>query len=154
MNLSNLHPLARQVGLQCGARGGAATAIVADLDAIVRAVQSTDPNVSATAYNVFSQKLLSSAHYYGSETSPQFAVVNGGYSGTQQITLNVPTRLFVDPQTRHIVEDPYVMLGCWLTINGTPAQPSTGQELVSTSNVNHVIGTPIMVLANGAVHSK
>lgn len=84
----------------------------------------------------------------------RFPVVNGGYSGTQKITLNGPTRLFVHPRTHQIVHDPDVMAGCCLTINATPAHPSMVQELASTKNLSHVIGTPIMVLANGAVHSQ
>jgi hypothetical protein len=150
ISVTNLHPLARQVGLKCGARGADAPVIVADLQAIDTAVRNSDPNT----YYIFDQKLLSPAHYYRSEAMPQVPVVNGSYSGTLQITVNVPTSVFVDPHTRLVVQDPYVMIGCWLTINGSPAQQSTGQEMVSVGNVNHVIGTPILALANGAVHSK
>jgi len=138
LQLSDLHPAATTGGLLCGSKAGSQS----DLSSLRNSIQSAPRRTDTDAYyQTFASLILSPAHFNNAELQVSFPITNRGYSGTQTVTRNVPNSELVDPQSRAVWSSPAVLVGCWLTLNGTHALYGVAKELATPNNVDRIIAT-------------
>lgn len=142
LQLSSLHPAATQGGLLCGAEAS----FDSNLATLQAKIQSAAQQTTSNEYNQTFSGLLSNAHYHHSDAYVTFPIVNRGYSGTQTVTMYVANAELINPQTNAVWPSPAVLVGCWLTINGTPALYASQREVATANNINHVTTSTIVAV--------
>ncbi len=74
------------------------------------------------AHDEFHSGLEYRAQYLGQQVTSEFAITGGAYTGTLSVAIKVGSEDLVDAATHRLIEDPGVMVGCWLRL-----LTSTGQ---------------------------
>jgi hypothetical protein len=74
------------------------------------------------AHDEFHSGLEYRAQYLGQQATSEFPITGGGYAGTLSLAIKVASVDLVDAATHRLIEDPGVMVGCWLRL-----LTSTGQ---------------------------
>ncbi|HYM28208.1 MAG TPA: hypothetical protein VET66_08660 [Steroidobacteraceae bacterium] len=93
----------------CSAKAAGKAAI----DATVARIKSQAGQAARDAYDA---ALSSPAHYYGQQTSVDIPLNGGQYHGAQSISIKVGSADLIDRASGHLVAEPTVMIGCWLTL--------------------------------------
>ena len=138
--LSALHPAVTQGGLDCGALARPAAWVEARRPALLD-------------YDSVDALVLRPAHYLGQESLASFAVAARGYTGTATVHFTLAPDGLIDPATRQPwAPSPTVLVACWLTLNGRPAQwdRGAGAVVVSATNFEGVTPNPLLVATVGA----
>lgn len=68
------------------------------------------------AHDEFHSALEYRAHYLGQQATSEFPIADGAYTGTLSLRIKVASEDLVDPATHRLIEDPGVMVGCWLQL--------------------------------------
>jgi hypothetical protein len=113
--LAGLHPDAVSGAWLCSARAMSKPAIDAEIGKI-------NALSGQAASMEFGSALESRAHYLGQQTTVPFAVAAGGTGTSQSISIKVGRDDLVDPTTQRLVDQPAVMVGCWLRLANAAGQ--------------------------------
>jgi hypothetical protein len=120
------------------------------IDADVAKISTLTGRAARDAYQ---SALIYPAHYLGQEATVDFSISNGEYSGTQAVTIKVAGRDLTDRNTGHVIDDPGVMVGCWLKLYDasgkgdfayqaqppTPAGAAPGDAILRTASAPYVL---------------
>ena len=68
------------------------------------------------ALDAYQSALIYPAHYLGQQATVDFPISNGQYAGSQTITIKVTGRDLTDRNTGRVIDDPGVLVGCWLQL--------------------------------------
>lgn len=99
----------------CWAKAGSKREIDADISKV-------NAQTGAAALDSFRAALVYPAHYDGQQTSVSFAVANGAYRGSDAVSIRLGGRELADRVTGHALDDPAVMVGCWLQLYDSSGQ--------------------------------
>lgn len=121
-NLAGLDPSAVSGTWLCSARALSKPAVDAE---IAKLAGLTGPS----ARWEYSSALEYRAHYLGQQTSVGFAIASGGYSSRQSITIKVLRDDLVDTVTKRLIEQPAVMVGCWLSLTNAMGQTAVAYQV-------------------------
>jgi len=113
--LAGLHPDAVSGAWLCSARAMSKPAIDAEIGKI-------NALSGQAASMEFGSALESRAHYLGQQTTVPFAVAGGGTGASHSIGIKVGRDDLVDPTTKRLIDQPAVMVGCWLRLANAAGQ--------------------------------
>ena len=114
-NLTGIHPLAAQGTLLCSARAMSKPAIDAELSKL----QALSGSAAHAEYGSF---LEFRAHYLSQQATATFPISAGTAAVTQPITIRVKRDDLIDPATKRLIDQPAVLIGCWLSLANAAGQ--------------------------------
>ena len=85
----------------------------AGIDAAVARIRAQTGQAARYAYD---SALSSPAHYYGQQASVDIPLSGRQYQGAQSISIKVGSADLTDRASGHLVDQPTVMIGCWLNL--------------------------------------
>lgn len=85
----------------------------AGIDAAIARIRA---QTGQAAHDLYDSALSSPAHYYGQQTNIDIPLSRGQYHGAQSISITVGSADLTDRASGHLVDEPTVMIGCWLTL--------------------------------------
>jgi len=135
LNLSDLHPSARNGALECGALAETAEWVGAHRREILD-------------YASVQHWVLSTAHYYGSVGQVPFPITARGYSGALTFKTTLSPVALTDPSTRAPwAPSPTVLVACWLMVEGRPAtwDRRAVPQVISTGNIAALGANPLVL---------
>lgn len=115
VSLTGIHPLAAQGSVLCSARTMSKPAIDAELSKL----QALSGSAARAEYGTF---LEYRAHYLSQQATATFQVSGGTAALTQPITIKVRRDDLVDPTTKRLIDQPAVVIGCWLSLANAAGQ--------------------------------
>jgi hypothetical protein len=124
--LAGLHPNVVSGSWLCSARAMSKPAIDAEIGKI-------NALVGLAAKAEFASALEYRAHYLGQQTTTPFALAGGGTSASQTISIKVKSDDLVDPTSKHLIEQPAVMVGCWLHLANAAGQSVIAYQVAKPS---------------------
>ena len=122
-NLAGLAPGAASGTWLCSARAMSKPAVDAE---IAKIAGLTSP----AARWEYSTALEYRAHYLGQQASVGFATAGGAYSGSQSVTIRVLRDDLVDTVTKRAIDQPAVLVGCWLSLANAAGQTAAASQAV------------------------
>jgi hypothetical protein len=126
VNLTGIHPLAAQGTLLCSARTMSKPAIDAELSKL-RALSGS------AAHAEYGSFLEFRAHYLSQQASATFSVSGGTAAVTQPIAIKVRRDDLVDTTTKRLIDQPAVMVGCWLSLANAAGQGGFAYQVASVA---------------------
>ena len=109
VKLSGLSPTVARGAWYCAARAMPRRSIDVEIAKI-------NVLMGRAAQSEYTAGLEYRAGYFKQQASSDFAIVNGGYTGTQAISISVTPTDLVNSKTGRAIADPGVMIGCWLRL--------------------------------------
>jgi hypothetical protein len=107
--LQALGPAAARGAWSCAAKATSKRSNDADL-ARIKAL------TGRAARDAYQSALVYPAHYLGQQATVDFPITNGQYAGTQTVTIKLAGHDLTDRSTGHVIDDPGVLVGCWLQL--------------------------------------
>jgi hypothetical protein len=107
--LVGVSPAAVKGAWSCSAKAASKHTIDAELGKI-------NALTGRAALDAYQSALIYPAHYLGQQATVEFAIANGSYRGRETITIKLAGRDLADRATGHVIDDPGVMVGCWLQL--------------------------------------
>jgi hypothetical protein len=107
--LSGIPPQAVKGAWFCSARALSKPAIDAELAKL-------GAMTGAAARAEYGSFLEYRAHYLGQQTTVEFPITAGAATGNQPVTIKVTRDDLVDPVTKRVIDQPAVVIGCWLRL--------------------------------------
>jgi hypothetical protein len=81
----------------------------------------------------FASALEYRAHYLGQQVTTPFALAGGGANASQSISIKVNRDDLVDPTTKRLIDQPAVMVGCWLHLANAAGQSVVAYQVEKPS---------------------
>jgi len=81
------------------------------------------------ARSEFESFLEYQAHYLGQQTTVAVSIVAGTIGDPAPITIIVKRDELVDPVTKHLIEQPTAVIGCWLRLSNAGGQSGFAYEV-------------------------
>jgi hypothetical protein len=135
--LGAMSPAAVKGAWTCWAKAASKRAIDADIAKI-------NAQTGVAALDRFRAALVYPAHYYGQQTTVSFPVANGSYQGSDSISIRLGGRELADRVSGRVLDDPGVMVGCWLQLYDSSGQGGFAYQSAAAKPA--VGGTPDALL--------
>ncbi|HEY6823062.1 MAG TPA: hypothetical protein VI195_01380 [Steroidobacteraceae bacterium] len=114
-SLAGIHPDVAKAAWLCSARILTQPAI----DAELRKLQSLSGQAVRTEFSSF---LEYRAHYLGQQVTVEVPLASGTTGAVPPISLTMKRDDLIDPATRRAIDQPAVLIGCWLELTNAAGQ--------------------------------
>jgi hypothetical protein len=129
-SLSGLDPGVVSGAWLCSARAMSKPAV----DAAIAKINALSGQAASAE---FGSDLEYRAHYLGQQATAPFQVAGGGADASQTITIKVARTDLVDVTTTRLIDQPAVMVGCWLRLTNSAGQTAVAYQVAApTANAS------------------
>jgi len=100
------------------------------------------------------------AHYLGQQATVEFAISGGASAATRPISIKVSRDDLVDQTTKRLIDQPAVMIGCWLRLANAAGQSGFAYQVANRAaraqslDAMLQLTTPPYVLAGASVPNE